>query len=312
MREIDRQISKAVLTGPTGVLGTALIKKFLAAETETYVICHPGSRRTQSIPDHPLLHKIDCDMSDYASLPEKIGTTVDAFFHFAWLGTSDHNNRMNMPLQAKNIEYTLDAVQAAKELGCKVFIGAGSQAEYGRVDGVIHPDTPEHPIGGYGMAKLCAGQMTRVMCRSCGIRHVWPRVLSTYGIGDNPSTLVSVVVRKLLAGEKPSLTAGEQIWDYLFSADAAEAFYDMALRGRDGAVYVLGSGRTKPLREFMEIIRDAIDPSLPLGIGDIPYYPDQAMHLEADVSSLTADTGWRPQTSFEAGIRQVIAAMRNQ
>lgn len=103
MRETDRQISKAVLTGPTGVLGTALIKKFLAAETETYVICHPGSRRTQSIPNHPFLHKIDCDMSDYASLPEKIGTTVDAFFHFAWLGTSDYNNRMNMPLQAKNI-----------------------------------------------------------------------------------------------------------------------------------------------------------------------------------------------------------------
>lgn len=312
MRETDRKISKAVLTGPTGVLGTALIKKFLAAETEAYIICHPGSRRTQAIPDHPLLHKIDCDMSDYASLPEKIGTTVDAFFHFAWLGTADHNNRMNMPLQAKNIEYTLDAVQAARELGCSVFIGAGSQAEYGRVDGVIHPDTPANPIGGYGMAKLCAGQMTRVMCRSYGIRHVWPRVLSTYGIGDNPSTLVSVVVRKLLAGEKPSLTAGEQIWDYLFSDDAAEAFYDMALRGRDGAVYVLGSGRTKPLREFMEIIRDAIDPALPLGIGDIPYYPDQAMHLEADRSSLTADTGWSPRTTFEDGIRRVIAAMRAQ
>lgn len=312
MRETDRKISKAVLTGPTGVLGTALIKKFLAAETEAYIICHPGSRRTQAIPDHPLLHKIDCDMSDYTSLPEKIGTTVDAFFHFAWLGTADHNNRMNMPLQAKNIEYTLDAVQAARELGCSVFIGAGSQAEYGRVDGVIHPDTPANPIGGYGMAKLCAGQMTRVMCRNYGIRHVWPRVLSTYGIGDNPSTLVSVVVRKLLAGEKPSLTAGEQIWDYLFSDDAAEAFYDMALRGRDGAVYVLGSGRTKPLREFMEIIRDAIDPALPLGIGDIPYYPDQAMHLEADRSSLTADTGWSPRTSFEDGIRRVIAAMRDQ
>lgn len=306
------RIDKAVLTGAAGVLGHALIQKLLNEKVELYCICHPGSRRTQAIPDHPLLHKIDCDMSDYASLPEKIGTTVDAFFHFAWLGTADHNNRMNMPLQAKNIEYTLDAVQAARELGCSVFIGAGSQAEYGRVDGVIHPDTPANPIGGYGMAKLCAGQMTRVMCRSYGIRHVWPRVLSTYGVGDNPSTLVSVVVRKLLAGEKPSLTAGDQIWDYLFSDDAAEAFYDMALRGRDGAVYVLGSGRTKPLREFMEIIRDAIDPALPLGIGDIPYYPDQAMHLEADRSSLTADTGWSPRTSFEDGIRRVIAAMRDQ
>ena len=56
----------------------------------------------------------------------------------------------------------------------------------------------------------------------------------------------------------------------------------------------------------MEAIRDAIDPTLPLGIGEVPYYPDQAMHLEADISNLQADTSWRPETSFEKGIRLVI------
>lgn len=297
----------AIITGPTGVLGTALLKKLIHEGVETYVICHPGSKRAENIKPHPLLHKIDCDMSEYDTLQGKIGRQCDTFFHFAWLGTSDPLNRMNMQLQATNIQYTLDVVEAAHALGCSVFIGAGSQAEYGRVaDGVLRPDTPANPVGGYGMAKLCAGQMTRAMCKTYGIRHIWPRVVSVYGPGDGKGTLISWVISELKAGRKPALTAGEQIWDYLYSADAADAFYQMAERGRDGAVYVLGSGRTKRLREFIEIIRDAIDPALPLGLGEKSYYPDQAMHLEADVSSLEHDTGWSPRTSFPDGIRKLL------
>jgi nucleoside-diphosphate-sugar epimerase len=161
------------------------------------------------------------------------------------------------------------------------------------------------------MAKLCAGQMTRNMCQDFGLEHIWVRVLSTYGSGDNRNTLVSVVIQKLMNKECPALTAGEQVWDYLYAGDAAEAFYRIAISGHNGAVYVLGSGKTKFLREFMEIIRDEIDPDLPLGIGKIPYYKDQAMHLEADISALTRDTGWRPAVDFKEGIQAILAEYKS-
>lgn len=306
------KIRSAILTGATGVLGTALLKKLVHEQAETYVVCNPESKRNGRIMKSPYIHLVSCDMREVEKLPGLIDKDCEAFFHFAWLGTADPNNRMNMHLQAQNIQYTLNTVEVAHKLGCRVYIGAGSQAEYGRIDGVIHSNTPENPISGYGMAKLCAGQMTRAMCREYGIRHIWPRVLSVYGPYDGENTLISTVVRSLLRGEKPSLTAGEQIWDYLYSGDAAEAFYRMALRGRDGAVYVLGSGKTKPLREFMGLIRNAINPVLPLGIGERQYYKDQAMHLEADIADLAEDTGWRPEVSFEEGIQSVIEYMRGQ
>ena len=82
-----------------------------------------------------------------------------------------------------NVKQCLDAVFASKSLGCKVFVGAGSQAEYGNKGGVMRPDTFPEPISGYGMAKLCAGQMTRYLCKQAGIKHVWPRILSVYGKG---------------------------------------------------------------------------------------------------------------------------------
>lgn len=302
----------AILTGPAGVLGTALRKKLAQEHVQTYVVCHPGSRRTAEIEENEYIHKVECDMRDYAHLPERIGEPCDVFFHLAWLGTADHLNRLDVRIQEENIRYTLDAVDAAHALGCSVFVGAGSQAEYGHVDGVLHPDTPAFPVSGYGMGKLCAGQMTRLLCHSYGMRHVWTRTLSTYGLGDGKATLINTLIEKLLAGEKPSLTAGGQVWDYIYADDAAGAFYAAAERGRDGAVYVIGSGTTKRLREYMEITRDAIDPSLPLGIGEIPYYPDQAMHLEADVAPLKRDTGWEPKVRFEDGIRRLIAEKRAQ
>lgn len=304
------KITNVIITGATGILGLALIDRLLADHLELYIVCHPGSSRNKNIPQAKNIHLIDCDISEFSKLPTIIGKKCDAFFHFAWLGTGNPLDRMNMRLQLQNVQYALDAVDAAKELGCNVFIGAGSQAEYGRIEGIIHPDSPANPISGYGMAKLCAGEMTRAECKKYGIRHIWPRIVSVYGRHERGQSLIGIVIAKLLRQEKPSLTKGEQIWDYLYAGDAADAFYRMALSGKDGAVYVLGSGQTRTLREFMEAIRDAIDPTLPLGIGEIPYYPDQAMHLEADISNLTRDTGWVPHTTFEDGICQLLQEIK--
>ncbi|HUS34651.1 MAG TPA: NAD(P)-dependent oxidoreductase, partial [Verrucomicrobiae bacterium] len=74
----------------------------------------------------------------------------------------------------------------------------------------------------------------------------------------------------------------------------------------------LGSGRAESLRKIVETLRDAIDPKLPLGIGEVPYRPDQVMHLEADISKLTKATGWTPATSLEDGLKQTVAWHRQQ
>lgn len=90
----------------------------------------------------------------------RLPVQADAFFHLAWAHTIGAG-RNDMPAQIENIRYTIDAVRTAAAMGCRVFVGTGSQAEYGRVDGVLRADTPTNPENGYGMAKLCAGQMSR-------------------------------------------------------------------------------------------------------------------------------------------------------
>lgn len=303
---IERNIQAAVVTGPTGAIGIALCEKLLRENVTVYAVCRPGSSRIKDLPKAAAIHVVECDAKELATLPQKMeGVSVDAFFHFAWAHTIGQG-RNDMPAQIENIQSTIDAVRAAKALGCQVFLGAGSQAEYGRVEGLLKSDTPAFPENGYGMAKLCAGQMSRVEAKALDIDHVWVRILSVYGPHDGPMTMISGTIRKLLAGERPALTAGIQRWDYLYAGDAADAFYLAACHGRNGAVYPLGSGQAMPLKDYIIQMRDAIDPALPLGLGEVPYGPLQVMHLQADISALQADTGFVPKTPFAEGIRRTM------
>lgn len=295
---------RAVVTGATGAVGMALISELISRDIEVLVLCRAESPRSKRIPDHPLVRKVDCPLDRMSELC--VGNErYDMFFHLAWEGTTGAA-RNDMQLQTKNIKHTMDAVALASRLGCSIFMGTGSQAEYGRVSGKLDSSTPAFPENGYGMAKLCAGQMSRVMCRELGIKQIWVRILSVYGPYDGENSLITSTIRKLLDGEHCSFTAGEQIWDYMYSADAARAMVELSMKGRDGGVYCLGSGRARQLREYIEIMRDKIAPHSALGLGDIPYAEGQVMYLCAETAELCGDTGYVPDTPFEEGIDKTI------
>ena len=311
MAEMD--IRTAVVNGALGSVGLALVDCLLKKGIKTYAVVYPGDARISLLPEGTVV--IPCDMREISRLSELIAEPVDAFFHLAWMGTIGPG-RDDMWLQTENIRCALEAAKVSAALGCRVYVGVGSQAEHGRVEGLVRQDTPCFPLTGYGMAKLCAGQMTRSVCRALGVRHVWARILSVYGPNDSPLSVTSVIIGKLLKGEKPALTAGEQLWDYLYAADAAEGLFGMAAAGRDGCVYPLGSGEARPLREYFEMMRDAVNPALPLGLGELPYAPNQVMRLQADIEPLRRDTGFEPETRFEDGIRETVRGIsgriRNQ
>lgn len=298
-----REIQSAFVTGATGAVGTALVRELTGSGIRVTVLCRPGSSRRGNLPEHPLLSVCECDLAQLADAQAE--GAFDAFFHLAWMGTTGPA-RNDMHLQNENVRCALDAVDLAARLGCSVFVGVGSQAEYGRVEGKLSADTPAFPENGYGIAKLCAGQMTRIACAQKGMAHVWARILSVYGPCDNPNSLVMSVISSLLKGEAPRCTAGEQEWDYLYSGDAARALLAMAQRGKNGAVYPLGGGQTHLLREYILKIRDAVDPALPVELGALPYPDKQVMYLCADLEHLTRDTGFVPQVMFEDGIQKTV------
>lgn len=286
------------------MIGMALIRHLTQQGIDVTVIIRPDSRRKGRI-EGTGAHIVEGGLSDLTACRQEMPGNYDYFFHFAWAGTFGAA-RDDMNLQTDNIKGTLAAVELARLLGCEAFIGAGSQAEYGRVSGKLTPETKVAPETGYGMAKLCAGLMSRKTCAAYGIRHIWVRILSVYGPYDGKDTMVMSSIRNMLAGRASDYTKGEQIWDYLYSRDAADALLRLAQSGKAGKTYCLGSAQARPLADYIRDIRDVVNPKAEIRLGAVPYSENQVMVLCADIEDLQTDVGFYPVTSFADGIKETL------
>lgn len=321
-------MTKAYITGATGAIGMALVGELLKNRIGTTVFLRKGSERNDRVKDS-FSGELASGLlkTEYVSLEELSGyamntqgmstgianvTDTAVFYHLGWGGTFGEQ-RNDACMQQKNVEYTLDAVRLAKRLGCEHFIGVGSQAEYGRFEGRLTPDTRTLPENEYGRAKLAAGIRSAELCRELGLRHSWVRVLSVYGPFDGKNTMIMSVIRGLLSGERVSLTKGEQIWNYLYSGDAARALFMLGTSSlsAQSRTYCLAGEAEGGLREYILRLCNAAeaDESL-LGFGEIPYGSAQVMYLTADISRLWQDVGFVPETTFDDGIKKTIEWVR--
>lgn len=299
-------MKRVIITGATGAIGMALIQQMIESNVEVLVFAREDSKRTRQIPNHSLVTIKPCSLAQLANVENDTGKDYDVFYHLAWEGTIGPS-RDDLYLQNQNIKYTLDAVKVAQRFGCHSFIGAGSQAEYGRFEGMLTPAIPVFPETGYGIAKLCAGQMSREYAHQLGLKHIWVRILSVYGPYDGEKTMVMSTIKNLQEGVVPKFTKGEQLWDYLYSGDAAKALYLLGEKGINGKTYVLGSGKGRPLSEYIHDIREVVNPTADIELGAIPYGEKQVMHLVADISELINDISFEPSVSFKEGIKKIIS-----
>jgi nucleoside-diphosphate-sugar epimerase len=285
------------LTGATGFVGSEVLRQLVAAGHETAALVREGSDPWR-IDD--LLGKIRRIPSADPALRDTRDALVDfqpaAILHLAWDGVagSDRNDAK----QHRNVALTSATLELAREAGARHWIGLGSQAENGS------------PASQYGIAKLSSSMVAKRFCERAGMRFGWLRLFAAYGPAESPDWLIPYLILTLLRGEQPRLTAGQQRWDYLYVKDAARAIVLLTERPRATGIFNLGSGSAVKIRALAEMVRDAVDPSLPLRFGEIPYRSDQPMHLEADAASLTKATGWHPTTSLADGLTETVRYYR--
>lgn len=293
-----------VLTGGTGAIGSALVHQLLKDNHEVLIIAHPGSTRIiQEAYTSNNCKIIECDLNAYASL--QLEDTYDIFMHLAWSGTTG-SARDDDAIQKENILGTIDAVNLAKKLGCHTFVGVGSQAEYGRYNICINETFVPHPETAYGKAKLEASKEALQFCKENHINAIWARVCSVYGPHDRTDSLISYCVKNMLEKKPLSLTACEQVWDFLYEEDAAKALLQLASQGKNQEIYNVAYGESHILKEYIESIARQTNYNLPIGFGVLPYQDNQVMHLEMSIDKLKNDTGFTPSILFEQGIENLI------
>lgn len=280
---------KVIVTGATGFIGTALCEELLRNGHDVAAVIRPGSRKRDKLSFSEQLNDrlrvLEIALEDLASLEQEVGK-ADVFYHLAWNGSAGAA-REDFDVQYTNISYTAGAVRAAVKCGCHKFVGAGSQAEYGVVHGEAkEEETVPHPFMMYGAAKLATYQMGQVLAKQLGISFVWPRIYSIYGVGENPGTLVNYVIDSLRKGETPRLSPCENMWNYMYITDCVRALRILGENRETEGIYNVASEDTRPLRKFVEEIRDIVAPGAELGFGMKKSDPKRTFWLEPDVGRL--------------------------
>jgi nucleoside-diphosphate-sugar epimerase len=303
-------VKRVFVTGATGFVGARVVRQLVEQGRDVAVLLRDSSnsRRIDDLLDRCTVVRASLTQLDVARGPlERFAP--EAVLHLAWEGVKGADR--NSAIQMDNVGASIQLYRLTEEVGCRHFIGLGSQAEYGPLSGKITEADPTRPTTVYGAAKLATGILLERAAAASGRPFAWLRLFSSFGPDDDPSWMIPYLINTLLAGDKPSLTRAEQIWDYMHVDDVAAgviAALDAGARG----FFNLGSGAARPLNEIITLIRDAIDPSLPLGFGEVPYRPDQVMHLEADITALCGASSWKPAVSLETGIVETVDWYRKE
>lgn len=298
---------RCLVTGATGHIGSHLVRYLLDGGVEVAALVRPMTSNLWRIEDTS--HRLRIIKGDLSNIDRSRAAirefAPEIVIHLGWHGVS--SGYRNDPAQiTQNLYGSLKLLELAHQGGCQKWIGLGSQAEYGPSDNVLTEDLPSRPVTAYGVAKLCLGLLSGRLCEAYGIGFAWLRLTASYGPMDDHNHMIPELILKLLRGEEPALTPGEQRWDYLYVQDAVEAIWRAAITPEAQGISNLGSGEAYTIRAVAERIRDLIDPNLALGFGEVPYRPDQVMHLQADISRLKQATGWAPQIRLEEGLRRTV------
>lgn len=301
----------AVVTGANGFVGQALLRELARAQIPVSAVIRSEASNLSAIRDLPNVEIVFCDMDRIDKLPQMLRKPADVFYHLAWEGASG-TAREDWKTQLQNVRWTLNAAAAAKAIGCEKFIGAGTTAEwdadvYMQADGAVPP-----AMCVYGAAKITAHYMSRAVCGSMGLAHIWACLSNTYGPGDPTSNFINFAAKTMLTGQPPNFTSGEQSYDFTHISDIAQGLYKIGRSGKSNHAYYIGSAAPRKLKEYIKIIRDEIDPSISVNLGAVPWHGAAHPMDRFDCSKLMRDTGYRPNVAFGDGIKDIIASLRQE
>ncbi len=299
-------MKKVLLTGANGFIGQHCLAPLL---TKGYEI-HAVSSQTKADQSSDIIwHCLDLlDLGKIDALLAKVQATH--LLHLAW--TTTPGKYWTSPENILWLQSSLALLQSfAKHGGGRVVI-AGTCAEYDWSHGICKEHvTPLSPATLYGGSKHALQIMVDVFSKQHGLSSAWGRLFHLYGPYEHPERLVSSVIRSLLKNQPARCSAGNQVRDFLFVADAATAFVTLLENDVNGAVNI-ASGKPLRIKEVIFKIADRLGCSELVKLGERPDNRSDPPLLVADLSRLLKETSWSPEFDLDQGLDRTITWWKNK
>ncbi|MFC7396682.1 dTDP-glucose 4,6-dehydratase [Chelatococcus sp. GCM10030263] len=182
-------------------------------------------------------------------------------------------------------------------------------------DGLFHEESAYKPNSPYSASKAASDHFVRAWHHTYGLPVVVSNCSNNYGPYHFPEKLIPLTILNALEGKPlPVYGAGENVRDWLYVEDHAEALLLIAERGRAGESYNVGGGAEQRNIEVVRQICALVDEMAPApGIGAreklIRFVTDRPGHdlrYAIDAGKIRRELGWQPRESFESGLRKTV------
>ena len=296
-----------VVTGATSFLGRYLLKELCRQGVQVYAIARPQSAAYKDLVNQAGVTVVPGDMTAPEQWLPQI-PAADAFMHLGWEGPGPVG-RADTAVQQSNVKAAGRCLDAAAALGCRTFLFAGSQAEYGPQTGMTDEQTPCAPVLEYGRAKLQVYQNLAPRAAQLGVCWYQARIYSVYGPGDHPWALVPSCVRTFCAGEQMALSSCRQNWNFMYAPDTAAALCALLFSGAPAGIYNVAGPDTRPLLEFVQDIHRACGGTGSYTLGT--YISGEAIvSLQPDITRLRQAIGTVPYSEFLTNVTRMAQTYR--
>ncbi|BEM36069.1 dTDP-glucose 4,6-dehydratase [Serratia sp. Lou2A] len=184
-------------------------------------------------------------------------------------------------------------------------------------DDLFTETTPYAPSSPYSASKAASDHLVRAWLRTYGLPTVVTNCSNNYGPYHFPEKLIPLTILNALEGKPlPVYGNGAQVRDWLYVEDHARALYKVVTEGEVGETYNIGGHNERKNIEVVQTICALLDELVPNKPGDIAHYadlltfvtdrPGHDMRYAIDAAKIDAELGWKPQETFESGIRKTV------
>lgn len=320
---------KILVTGGAGFIGSNLVRllvrrghEVLNVDRLTYA-GNPAS--LDDLADSPRHRLLQADICDAAAMEEAFaGFRPEAVMHLAAESHVDRSIDGPGDFIRTNIHGTYTLLEAARafwagapEIPRPRFLHVSTDEVYGSLspgDPAFSETTPYNPHSPYSASKASSDHLARAWHDTYGLPVLVTNCSNNYGPFQFPEKLIPVVILKALRGEPiPVYGKGENVRDWLYVEDHAEALLKVLENGRPGETYNIGGNNEMRNIDLVRLLCDLLDAERGMAAGTsaslITFVTDRPGHdlrYAIDAGKIRRELGWTPKQDHESGFRQTV------